>query len=52
MEEKGISQDVIRSVMFYALIKGWDANKLKEVYEYLELPEELVNETLNEGIDC
>lgn len=51
MNEKEIVQHLIRSLMFYGLTRSWDVKKLKEVYEYLELPEDIVDETLNEGIE-
>lgn len=49
-EEIEFTQDLIRDLMFYALFQGWEVSKLKEAYEYLGIPEELVNETLNEGL--
>lgn len=49
-EEIEFTQDLIRDLMFYALFQEWEVSKLKEAYEYLGIPEELVNETLNEGL--
>ncbi|WP_165852794.1 hypothetical protein [Coprococcus sp. AF19-8AC] len=48
MDEKEIIQNLIRALMFYGITKGWELQKLTEEYMRLGIPEELVNETLNE----
>lgn len=49
MNEKEIVKDLIRAVAFFGIVKGWGISRLKEVFEVLEVPLDMVNETLNEG---
>lgn len=49
MNENEIIQILIRSLMFWGILKGWDSNKLMDYYSRLEIPEELVNMILNQG---
>lgn len=51
MDEKEITQDLIRSLMFYGIIKGWEIPRLLEEYEHFGISRELVDETLNRGIE-
>ena len=51
MDEKELTKALIRTLMFYGLLRHWEKEELLEAYKYLEIPVELVNETLNEGID-
>lgn len=50
MDEKEITQNLIRALMFYGITKNWDIPKLLEEYERYGIPRELVDETLNEGM--
>lgn len=50
MDEKEITQNLIRALMFYGITKNWDISKLLEEYERYGIPRELVDETLNEGM--
>lgn len=51
MDERELTKTLIRTLMFYGLIRHWENEELLDAYKYLEIPVELVNETLNEGID-
>lgn len=51
MDEKEITQDLIRILMFYGIIKGWETPRLLGEYEHLGISRELVDETLNEGME-
>lgn len=51
MSKESITEDVIVSLMFYGIISGWSTDELKEKYEYLGIPKDIVNETLNRGIE-
>lgn len=51
MDEKEITQDLIRILMFYGITKGWKMPRLLEEYEHLGISRELVDETLSEGIE-
>lgn len=51
MNEMEITKDLIRVLMFFSIFKKWKIDKLLEVYNYLGIPSDLVNETLNEGTE-
>lgn len=51
MDKKEIATELITSLMFYGVVSGWSSDELREKYSYLGIPEELVNETLNKGIE-
>lgn len=51
MNKKEITTELIVSLMFYGIVSGWSTDELKEKFNYLGIPEELVNETLNKGIE-
>lgn len=51
MDERELTKSLIRTLMFQGLIRHWENKELLDAYKYLEIPVELVNETLNEGID-
>ncbi len=51
MDEIEITKDLIRTLALYGIVKGWDTDTLMEEYEQLEIPIDLVHETLSEGIE-
>ncbi|MCD8120850.1 MAG: hypothetical protein LUE65_01235 [Clostridiales bacterium] len=51
MNEKEITKDLIRALMFFGIVRGWKISKLIDEYERLGIPKELVNDTLNEGCE-
>lgn len=50
MDERGITQNLIRVLIIYGITKNWDVPKLLEEYERYGIPRKLVDETLNEGM--
>lgn len=51
MDEKSITQDLIRALMFFGIINGWDPARLNQEFLQLGISPDLVNETLNQGIE-
>ena len=49
IDELSITKDLIRDLMFYGIVKGWEIERLREEYKRLDIPSELVNKTL---IEC
>lgn len=47
-DKKQITQNLIRALMFYGIINGWEIQRLTEEYEHLGISRDLVDETLNE----
>lgn len=50
MDEKEITQNLIRALMLYGIVNNWDTTKLQGEYEHYGISRNLVDETLNEGI--
>lgn len=45
------TKDLIRSMMFFGLVHGWEPTRIVDELTRLDIPESLVHETLNEGIE-
>ncbi len=47
MDEREITQNLIRALMFFGIIKGWEHSRLMEEFAHFDISKELIDETLN-----
>ena len=51
MDKKTITENLITALMFYGIVNDWSVEDLKDEYACLGIPENMVNEVLNRGIE-
>ena len=48
MNEKEVTENLVSAIMFYGIVKGWDIAQLLEVYDYLGVSRDTVDDILGD----